>query len=270
VIPALITVAKGCDPYRQIDELHYLPMLDAARHGFLIQAQANAAKKAWVHSPCGWIDFDVQELLLPDIRLYGVGVLWFNLAQNRRNLSKTFALELESSPVVPDRRVFRGFCPQIIVPFWYSRPGILVCFILILTGIAPAQKATDLNALNTRACADMSQSYVTGRLNLWQQRLKLQDWKIFIIMAHRGDLKPDTLGNIQWDASDKSAILHVLDASEYQLSCREMLNDMEFTVVHELIHLELSSLPRSEASRHAEEYAVNQIVEALLALDRRK
>jgi hypothetical protein len=172
---------------------------------------------------------------------------------------------------VPDRRAFRGFCPQTIVPFLrYFRPGILGCFILILTATAPAQKATDLNALNTRDCADMSQSYVTERLNVWQRRLKLQDWKISIMMAHRGDLKPDTLGNIKWDAGDRSAVLHVLDASEYQLSCREMLNDMEFTVVHELIHLELASLPRSEASRNAEEYAVNQIVEALLALDRRK
>jgi hypothetical protein len=49
-----------------------------------------------------------------------------------------------------------------------------------------------------------------------------------------------------------------------------MLDDMEFTVVHELIHLELSSLPRSEASRRDEEYAVNQIADALLALDRKK
>jgi hypothetical protein len=48
-----------------------------------------------------------------------------------------------------------------------------------------------------------------------------------------------------------------------------MLDDMEFTIVHELIHLQLSSLPRSEASRSAEELAVNRIAEALLKLDRR-
>jgi hypothetical protein len=49
-----------------------------------------------------------------------------------------------------------------------------------------------------------------------------------------------------------------------------MLQDMEFTVVHELIHLELSSLPRSDASRREEEYAVNRITEALLKLDRER
>jgi hypothetical protein len=43
---------------------------------------------------------------------------------------------------------------------------------------------------------------------------------------------------------------------------------MEFTLVHELIHLELASLPRSDASRTDEEHAVNHMAEALLRLDR--
>jgi hypothetical protein len=30
VIPMLVTAAHGCDPYRQIDEVHYLPVLDAS------------------------------------------------------------------------------------------------------------------------------------------------------------------------------------------------------------------------------------------------
>lgn len=132
------------------------------------------------------------------------------------------------------------------------------------------QPAKDLNALSARECAALSQSYVTERLSVWQERLRLQDWKISVIMAHPSDLKPKTLGNIHWDADKKSAVIRVLDASDYQLGCHDMLDDMEFTVVHELIHLELSSLPRSDASRRDEEYAVNQIADALLALDRRK
>jgi hypothetical protein len=43
---------------------------------------------------------------------------------------------------------------------------------------------------------------------------------------------------------------------------------MEFTIVHELIHLELASLPRSEASRSEEEYAINHLASALLDLDK--
>jgi hypothetical protein len=49
-----------------------------------------------------------------------------------------------------------------------------------------------------------------------------------------------------------------------------MLDDMELTIVHELVHLQLASLPRSEASRSTEEHAVNGIADALLDLDRGK
>jgi hypothetical protein len=113
-------------------------------------------------------------------------------------------------------------------------------------------------------------SFLTQRLAVWQQRLTLQDWHISIIMSHPSELKPRTLGNIHWDSDKKSAVIRVLDASDYRLPYHAMLDDMEFTIVHELIHLELSSLPRSEASRRDEEHAVNQITEALLKLDRRK
>ncbi len=47
-----------------------------------------------------------------------------------------------------------------------------------------------------------------------------------------------------------------------------MRDDMEFTVVHELVHLRLASLPKSDSSRSTEEAAVNSITEALIALDR--
>ena len=62
----------------------------------------------------------------------------------------------------------------------------------------------------------------------------------------------------------------MLDPSDYRLPFPEMLNDTELTIVHELVHLELASLPRTEASRSSEEHAVNGIAEALVALDRKK
>jgi len=149
---------------------------------------------------------------------------------------------------------FLGFLPLVFLPS-------------LSFGASIQKPATDVSQ---HECAQIAQSYVVERLAVWQQRLKLDDWKISVIMSHPSDLKPKTLGNIHWDADKKSAIIRVLDASDYQLSCRDMLDDMEFTVVHELIHLELSSLPRSDASRRDEEYAVNQITDALLRLDRRK
>lgn len=149
--------------------------------------------------------------------------------------------------------------------FWGSFLSFVILPVLSF-GASIQKPSTDLNP---HECAQISEPYVAERLAVWQQRLKLEGWKISIVMAHPTDLKPKTLGNIHWDADKKSAVIRVLDAADYKLGCRDMLDDMEFTVVHELIHLELSSLPRSDASRRDEEYAVNQIAEALLKLDRR-
>ena len=96
----------------------------------------------------------------------------------------------------------------------------------------------------------------------------LEDWKISIFSVHPSDLRARTLGNVHWDKDQKTAVIRVLDASDYQMPFRATLNDLEFTIVHELIHLELASLPRSEASRSDEEYAVNRLAEALIKLER--
>ena len=116
----------------------------------------------------------------------------------------------------------------------------------------------------------VTERFAAERLWIWQQRLNLAEWNISVVVAHASDLKPRTLGNIHWDAEKKRAIIKVLHPSDYNMPMAEMLADVEFTVVHELIHLELSSLPRSDASRSEEEHAVNQIARALLALDRKR
>jgi len=152
---------------------------------------------------------------------------------------------------------------------WFSGPYLsLVLFLLPFTGTS--QTRPDAPEPDAHGRGLIVQSFLNERLALWQQRLNLQDWKISILMSHPTDLKPKTLGNIHWDADKKSATIRVLDASDYKLAFHEMLEDMEFTVVHELIHLELSSLPRSDASRRDEEHAVNRIADALLKLDRNK
>jgi len=112
--------------------------------------------------------------------------------------------------------------------------------------------------------------FVAQRLQIWQDRMNLKDWDIRVELVRADKLEPKTLGNIHWDTDIKVATIGVLSPEDYKLPYKAMLDDMEFTIVHELVHLELASLPRSEASRRVEEHAVNEIADALLNLARRQ
>ena len=119
----------------------------------------------------------------------------------------------------------------------------------------------------------LAEHYLLKRLAVWQKRLNLQDWTITLELSHPSDLRRGSLGNVHWDADKKTANIRVLHASDYQMSFSATLKDMEFTVVHELTHLELSSMTRnfksrSEESVGAEERAVNSLADAMLQLDR--
>jgi hypothetical protein len=144
----------------------------------------------------------------------------------------------------------------------------LVASVLFLSTLAvvcqaPETPAEPLASERSR----LASKYVQGRLGQWQGRLKLQDWHISIVMSHPIDLRQGTLGSIRWDLEQKTAVIRVLDASDYHRPFRATLKDMEFTVVHELIHLEFASMTRNEASRREEEHAVNHVADALLQLD---
>jgi hypothetical protein len=132
--------------------------------------------------------------------------------------------------------------------------------------IAPPATAAGPNQLAQQSL--LAQQFVDEKLAVWRQRLKLENWKISAVMTPLSDLAPKTLGGIRWDKPKKSAVIFVLNPADYRLPFREMLDDMELTIVHELVHLELATASHHEASRSVEEHAVNGIAEALLALDR--
>src|SRR5215467_1934297 len=149
--------------------------------------------------------------------------------------------------------------------------SLLPLLLLMFAGVALAQ---DTPAEAARQRTLLAQQFATEKLWVWQKRLNLQDWDISVVVARASDLKPKTLGNIHWDSDKKTAVIRVLDPADYKLPFDDMLKDMEFTVVHELIHLELSPvlspLQRNDANRRDEEHAVNDMADALLKLDRAK
>jgi len=154
-------------------------------------------------------------------------------------------------------------------------PGLSVSvlfplFVLGFSAVCVAQQGP--NETTARERTLLAESFTSERLWVWQKRLNLQDWNVNVVMSRTGDLKPKTLGNIHWDLEKKTATIRVLDPADYKLPFKEMLQDMEFTVVHELIHLNFapvtSEFNRSDANRREEEHAVNHMADALLKLDR--
>jgi hypothetical protein len=117
----------------------------------------------------------------------------------------------------------------------------------------------------------LAERFAAERLWVWQKRLNLQGWDIAVVASRATELKPKTVGNIHWNREKKTAVIRVLDPADYSVPFDETLRDIEFTVVHELIHLEmvpvLSDLQRTEENRREEEHAVNHMAEALLKLD---
>ena len=153
-------------------------------------------------------------------------------------------------------------------------PSSLALLALVAGGSVPshAQAARMGSGTSAAERTVLAGSFASEKLWVWQKRLNLQDWDISLVVARAGEMKPKTVGHIGWDRAKKSAVIQVLDPADYRLPLDAMLRDIEFTVVHELIHLEmvpiLSDLQRTEANRMEEEHAVNHMTEALLKLDR--
>jgi hypothetical protein len=101
------------------------------------------------------------------------------------------------------------------------------------------------------------ESYLRSRLVFWKARLQLDDWSVALQISQASDLRPGTLGSIHWDPQKKTAVIRALDTPR-------RVSEMECTIVHELIHLELASLPRTDESRVVEEGVVNRLANALL------
>lgn len=144
----------------------------------------------------------------------------------------------------------------------FPRLSLLFSSLLLISLASSAfaeQAAEDRQALANR--------YVHEILPYWQHRLALDDWDVHILLSRPEDLRPGTLGNIHWDREKKSATIRVMDSTGYHTEMAAMLKDMQVTVVHELVHLELASLPIAEADRTNQEFAIDHLTDALLTAD---
>jgi hypothetical protein len=149
---------------------------------------------------------------------------------------------------------------------WISLSSVLFFLAGIVAADCPAAELSRAPDVHDRS---VEKAYLDKKLTLWKQRLGLGGWVVTLTFSKQSDLRPGTLGNIHWDPDNKTAEIRVLDSpNEERLTAAELLG-MEDTIVHELVHLELSALPKTDASRTDEEFAVNRLAAALLELDRK-
>jgi len=100
------------------------------------------------------------------------------------------------------------------------------------------------------------------QLKTWQKRLSLEDWTLSLQVVRQTALDRHTWGNAEWDPATRSGVIRVLDPRDYNLKGRDLNLDMECTIVHELVHIQVS--PFEIAEDGAREEVVNKIMTALL------
>jgi len=118
--------------------------------------------------------------------------------------------------------------------------------------------------LSVGACFSMSpvESHLDRQLRSWQKRLGMEDWRLTVRLVRQRNLDKNTWGNAEWDPDEKTGTISVLDPIDYNLKGGGLRLDMECTIVHELVHIQVS--PLDARDENVREDVVNRIMTALL------
>ena len=106
------------------------------------------------------------------------------------------------------------------------------------------------------------ESRLDRQLKLWQKRLGLKEWTLALKVVRQSEIDRNSWGAAEWDPVAKTGIISVLDPRDYNLKGEDLRLDMECTIVHELVHIQVAPLgARDDGQR---EKVVNTIMGALL------
>jgi hypothetical protein len=100
------------------------------------------------------------------------------------------------------------------------------------------------------------------QMKVWQKRLSLEDWSLAVRLVRQSELDPNSWGMAEWDPVAKTGTISVLDPRDYNLHGGELKLDMECTIVHELVHIQVSPLDARDES--VREGVVNRLMAALM------
>jgi len=104
--------------------------------------------------------------------------------------------------------------------------------------------------------------HLVDQMKSWQKRLGLDDWNVSLEVVRQSAIDPNAWGSAHWDSRARTATIQVLDPRDYNLKGADLRLDMECTIVHELVHIQVSPLDAKDAK--VREEVVNKIMVALL------
>ena len=102
----------------------------------------------------------------------------------------------------------------------------------------------------------MTEESLKTLLTEWQKRLRLQDWDIFVKTARQVEMQCGGQGECEWVLKRKEATIVLVDPIDYPPELVDQ--DMEETLVHELLHLHFVILQPKDGT--AEDTALEQAI----------
>lgn len=100
----------------------------------------------------------------------------------------------------------------------------------------------------------------------WQKVLRLQDWDVRITFARHFDI-PERLGQCSWILNKKAANIEILIPGDFNHSS-EWRQDIEKTVVHELLHLHFAPIDKDDSTEQPTEQAIEALAGGFVSLKR--
>lgn len=115
----------------------------------------------------------------------------------------------------------------------------------------------------------MTEEELQALCEVWQKRLRLQDWTVVVRIVRGRELPDGAEGQVTWVLSRREALIKVRDPIDY-LPEGMVPEDMEANLVHELLHLYFAPFDAEDDSLEEmhQEQAINAISAALVALAR--
>lgn len=114
-----------------------------------------------------------------------------------------------------------------------------------------------------------NQSQLEDKCVEWKKILRLQDWIVDLKIARERDfVLKDANAEISLNEEHKLAFVKILDPVDFDID-QLSPQDMEESLVHELLHIHFWPLRVGTGDNTAEEQAINMIAGALVGLYRR-